>query len=131
MLHGRGPASVVHVVVGTGTPSCPLSPRPQQYAAPLGVRAQVWAPPAATDSNVTTETETSTVPLFPSEVAVMVVVPSPTPLTTPVAETVATEGSVVVQDTERPRSGLPDSSWGVALNCCDAPTRSVNSLGET
>ena len=41
MLHGEAPPSVAHIVVGTGMPSCPLSPRPQQYAASLVVSAQV------------------------------------------------------------------------------------------
>jgi hypothetical protein len=57
MLHENNPPSVKQVLGGAGTPSCPLSPRPQQYAAPgTDVRAQVCAPPAKTDSKLTTVT---------------------------------------------------------------------------
>jgi hypothetical protein len=63
--------------------------------------------------------------------AVIVAEPAPTPVTLPVADTVATVGSVVAQMTDRPAIGLPASSRAVAVNCCEAPTRSVNSSGET
>src|SRR5688572_13627400 len=111
MLHGEGPASVVQLVVGTGTPSCPLSPRPQQYAAPAAVSAQLCAPPAVTDANAVTGTaavtETVALPLFPSDVAVIVADPAATAATMPSAETVATAVALVDQVTERPASVAP------------------------
>jgi hypothetical protein len=95
------------------------------------VSAQVWAPPAEKDANVSAETDTSALPLFPPEVAVTVVVPAPTPVTTPLADTVATEDSVEAQVMVRPVRGLPDSSVTVAVNVCDSPASSVNSPGST
>src|SRR5262245_59350287 len=75
--------------------------------------------------------DTATEPLFPSEVAVTVAEPGPTPPTTPVAETVATVGWLVVQVTDRPSSRFPASSRVVAVGWCDSPTGSVSSTGET
>jgi hypothetical protein len=50
-------------------------------------------------------TVTLEVPLFPPPVAVIVAVPSLTPVTTPAEDTVATEGALVVHENVRPVSG--------------------------
>jgi hypothetical protein len=74
----------------------------------------VWAPPAATDANVTVDitgagmTETVALPVFPSDVAVTVAEPAATPVTIPVVETVATSSPPDSHTTERPASALPD-----------------------
>jgi hypothetical protein len=63
-----------------------------------------------TDAKATTGTavtDTVALPLFPSDVAVIVADPEPTPATTPAAETVATAGALVDQVTERPTSWVP------------------------
>src|SRR3989441_6619961 len=56
------------------------------------------------------------VPLCPSEVAVIVAAPAATPLTRPLALTVATEAFEVVHVTVRPVSVLPFASLGIALS---------------
>jgi hypothetical protein len=52
----------------------------------------------------------------------MVAEPAPTPVTSPVPLTVATDPLLVVQVTVRPESGLPPASRGVAVSCTDCPT---------
>src|SRR5688572_24326255 len=98
MLQGKGPASVRQLVDGDGMPSCPLSPRPQQKAAPFDVSAQVWAPPAAMAAKLADEieiTETTTMPLSPSDVAEMTAVPARELLSRPAADTATIDESVV------------------------------------
>src|SRR5688500_8485347 len=104
MLHG---IPSVHLVIGGGTPSWPKPPLPQQYAAPLGVSAQVCWSPAAIETNVRAATETVALPTLPSDVAVTVAEPTPDPVTSPAAETAATVGSVLAHVTDRPESSLP------------------------
>src|SRR5256885_5874773 len=57
------------------------------------------------------------VPLFPSEVAVIVVEPVARPVTSPVTLTRATPESLLDQVTTRPLSGAPLASLGVAVSC--------------
>jgi len=57
------------------------------------------------------------VPLLPSLVAVIVTDPTATPVTSPLPETGATVGSLLVQVTVRPVSGFPAESSGVAVSC--------------
>src|SRR2546425_5860360 len=62
------------------------------------------------------------VPLCPSEVAVIVAAPAATPLTRPLALTVATEAFEVVHVTVRPVSVLPLASFTVAVSGTVWPT---------
>ena len=74
-------------------------------------------------------TVTVAVPDLPSLVAVMVTVPGATPLTTPVADTVAMDPLLVVQVIERPVSVLLFASFVVAVNGVVAPCRTETELG--
>src|SRR6267143_1886401 len=71
------------------------------------------------------------VPLFASEVAVMVAEPAAPPVTSPVALTRATLESLVDQVTTRPASGVPFESFGVAVSCTVWPTWTVGEDGPT
>jgi hypothetical protein len=95
------------------------------------VSAQVWAPPAVTEPNVRTATETAALPTFPSDVAVIIAEPAPAPATSPVAETVATVGSVLAHVTERPASAFPAASCAIAASCWACPRTRVSALGDT
>jgi hypothetical protein len=79
----------------------------------------------------TFETVTVALPERPSTVAVMMAVPGPTAVTTPDAETVATELTDEVQVTVRPVRTLPCASRGVAVACVDWPTVSDGELSVT
>lgn len=57
-----------------------------------------------TDPTGTASTVIVAVPLFPSLVAVITALPRATPVTTPLAETVATAGALELQVTVRPVS---------------------------
>ncbi len=61
-------------------------------------------------------------PLFPSLVAVIVAEPAATPVTKPLALTVATAGLLVAQVTARPLRAVPFESFGVAVNWAVALT---------
>jgi hypothetical protein len=60
--------------------------------------------------------------LLPSEVATIVAVPAATPVTRPVALTVASVGSLLDHVTTRPVRVLPLASRSVAIACVDCPT---------
>jgi hypothetical protein len=62
-------------------------------------------------------TVTLALPLFPSLVAVIVVEPAATPVTSPVALTAATALLPLAQITARPERVLPFASLGVAVSC--------------
>src|SRR5207247_1491202 len=64
-----------------------------------------------------TVTVINAVPLWPSLVAVIVAVPTTTPVTRPVAFTLAMPGVLLAQVTVRPVSGFPFASFGVAVSC--------------
>src|SRR6266849_6248731 len=70
-------------------------------------------------------------PLWPSLVAVTVAVPAATAVTRPVALTVATAGSALVQVTTRSLSGFPAPSRAVAVSCPVWPTVSPRLAGVT
>src|SRR5436309_12769118 len=70
-------------------------------------------------------------PLLVSLVAVMVAEPAATPVTRPLALTVATPGGLLAHVTTRPLSGLPALSVGVAVSCSFVPTRSMADAGLT
>jgi hypothetical protein len=59
------------------------------------------------------------------------VVPGTTPVTSPVAETVATAGLTTAQVTGRPVSAFPAESRAVAVSCCVPPTTIVAAGGVT
>src|SRR6266849_497916 len=84
-----------------------------------------------TDATGTWVTTTDAPPLFPSLVAVMVAVPAPRAVTSPVAFTVATAALLVVQLTPRPVSGFPLASRGVAVSWPVCPTVRFRLVGDT
>src|SRR3989442_14251577 len=61
----------------------------------------------------------------------MVAVPAPTPLTSPLPLTVATDALLVAHVTTRPSSGVPLASFGVAVSCAGAPTCTLAPAGPT
>src|SRR5882762_805524 len=77
---------------------------------------------SVTEATGTFVTVTADVPLFPSLVAVIVADPAATPVTSPLALTVATAALLVVQVTARPLRVVPLASFGVAVNAVVAPT---------
>src|SRR5438874_10983536 len=98
--------------------------------ASFGVAVSCTVSPTATlagDGVTVTEatgasvTVTSDVPLCPSLVAVIVAVPAPTPVTSPLPFTRATAVLLLDQVTTRPLSGFPLASFGVAVSCTVAP----------
>lgn len=76
-------------------------------------------------------TVTDAVPLRPSLVAVIVAVPGDAPVTTPLADTVATDAFDDVNSTTRPVSVLPAASRTSATACVVAPTISVDAPSES
>src|SRR5438876_10018872 len=85
----------------------------------------------ATEATGTMVTVTVAVPFFPSLVAVSVAVPAATPVTRPLADTVATAGALLAQVTTRPISAEPFASFGVAVSCTVCPTRTLAVAGVT
>src|SRR5438876_3293474 len=85
----------------------------------------------ATGATGTMVTVTVAVPFFPSLVAVSVAVPAATPVTRPLADTVAPAGAHPAQVTTRPAGGLPLASLGVAVSCTVCPTRTLAVAGVT
>jgi len=69
-----------------------------------------------TEATGTFVTVMAAVPLFPSLAAVIVAEPAATPLTNPLAETVAMAALLVAQVTTRPLRAVPFASFGVAVN---------------
>jgi hypothetical protein len=76
-------------------------------------------------------TVTVEVPVLPSLVAVMVTVPTATPVTTPLEDTVAFVGSLDVQVTTRPVRTFPPASFVVAVRGVVAPTATLAVVGAT
>src|SRR5713226_9237078 len=70
-------------------------------------------------------------PLLPSEVAVIVAEPTATPVTRPLASTLATVGVPLAHVTTRPESGAPVASCGVAVSCSVPPTETDPVAGLT
>src|SRR5437879_13522746 len=71
------------------------------------------------------------VPLCPSLMAVIIAEPATTPLTSPLELTVATDVLLLDQVIVRPVSGLPLTSFGVAVNWTAWPARTVADAGLT
>src|SRR5258705_219239 len=80
----------------------------------------------ATGTGVTVKAD---VPLFPSLVAVIVAAPAATPVTRPLALTVATTGALDAQVTTRPVSIVPAESMVTAESCKVAATRMLATAG--
>jgi hypothetical protein len=78
----------------------------------------------------TGSTEILAAAVFPSHEAVTLVVPTATPVTNPDALTRTLVVSPLTQLTGR-ANGVPLASFGVAVNCREAPTKSVAEVGET
>ena len=70
-------------------------------------------------------------PVLPPLMAVIVAVPTPAPVTRPVALTDATAALLVVQFTGWPFIALPDWSSRLAVSCCIAPTTTDAEAGVT
>jgi len=70
-------------------------------------------------------------PFCPSLVAVIVAVPATTPLTRPLAFTVATDVLLLDQVIVRPVSGVPLASFGVAVSCTLWPAGTPAEAGVT
>ncbi len=84
-----------------------------------------------TDPTATFEIVTAAVPLLPSLVAVIVVAPAATPVTSPDEDTVATPAFELDQVTARPFSTLPEASFSVAASCVVCPTDIDSGAGAT
>ena len=69
-----------------------------------------------TEATGTLVTVRADVPLCPSLVAVIVAEPAATPVTRPLADTVATAALLVSHVTARPVRAVPFASVGVAVN---------------
>src|SRR2546425_57007 len=78
--------------------------------------------PTVTDATGRCTTVMAALPLCPSLVAGIVAEPDTTPLTSPLPLTLATAGLLDAHVTERPVSGLPLPSFGVAVSCSVAPS---------
>ena len=98
----------------------------------FGVAVSCWVSPTVTlvvvgvtltDATGTELTLIVAVPLFPSLAAVMATGPPvATPITSPVALTVATPTLLLVHVTVRPGRGFPALSFAVAMSCTVSPT---------
>ena len=71
-----------------------------------------------TEATGASETVIDEVPLFPSLLAVMVVVPAATAVTRPLASTVAAALLLELHVTTRPVSTFPFASFATAASCC-------------
>src|SRR3989441_822454 len=109
-------------------------------AASLGVVVSCTAPPTytfaaagltTTEATGTVDTVTAAVPLWPSLVAVIVVDPTARPVTSPLADTVATAPLPVVQVTVRPVNTFPFASLTKAPSCSVEPTETLADAGLT
>src|SRR5258708_14249811 len=86
----------------------------------------------STDATGIGTTVTADVPLFPSDVAVIVTgQPAMLQVTRWFPSTVAVVASLVCHVTVRPVSGLPFASFGVAVSCRLALTRMLEDAGVT
>src|SRR5207253_2988091 len=84
-----------------------------------------------TDATGTLDTVTAAVPRCPSLAAVIVTDPTATPVTRPLADTVASAAFELVQLITRPLSTFPAASLGVAVSCTAPPTYMLGATGLT
>ena len=85
----------------------------------------------ATVATGTAVTVIADVPLFVSDVAVMVAEPATTPRTKPLELTVATDALLLAHVIVRPVSGFPLASFGVAVSCAVCPAGTEAEAGLT
>jgi len=71
------------------------------------------------------------VPAIPSDVALMLAVPTATVVTSPVALTVATVGALLLHMMVRPVRTAPAASRGLAVSCCVVPSTKLAVAGVT
>ena len=113
----------------------PLASRTVADSVTLPATARVAvAGDTATDATGTGVGDVTTIcalPVFPSDVAVTVVVPAPVAVTSPCALTVATELLAEVQVTVRPLRTFPFASVVVAFSAADWPVTSAAEAGLT
>src|SRR3989454_10554979 len=86
------------------------------------VRTEAEAGDTLTEATGTCVTVMVALPVLPSLVAVIVAVPAPAPVTSPLALTVATAVLELVHAIPRPVRGLPSASFGVAVSCTGCAT---------
>src|SRR5439155_25222860 len=118
------PARVLPAASVATPASCAVPPTAR--LAVLGVTATV-----ATGAGAVAVTVTAAVPLFPPLLAVMVTEPTVTPVTSPLAETVATAGSLLLQLKVCPARVLPAASVAIPTSCAVSPTARLAVLGVT
>src|SRR5207245_1095551 len=151
--------SLVAVMVAEPAATPVTSPLPFTVATPVLLLAQVTtrpvrtAPPASfgvaesctacptctlgaagltvTDATGALTVVIAVVPLMPSLVAVIVVGPAATPVTSPLPSTAATPALLLTHVTTRPVKGAPVESCGVAVNWTACATISVAAAGVT
>src|SRR5882724_7797546 len=122
----------------TDSPVTPSNPVPFGVASNCAVKDPVWAVNAlfchvselALHPGGSPCTVTAALPLCPSLVAVIVVEPAAAPVTKPLPLTVA-DVLLLDQLTVRPDNGLPLPSFGVAVSCTVAPTKTDAVAGLT
>src|SRR5690242_12029298 len=110
--------------------------------ASLGVAVSCTVPPeariavaGATSTHATVAcpavTVSCAVPVLPSLAAVMVALPTPTPVTRPPLDTVATAALLLLQTTVRPLNGSPPPFLRSAASWTVAPTATLADAGVT
>src|SRR2546426_639557 len=123
----------------TDSPVTPSNPVPFGVASNCAVKDPVWAVNAlfchvselALHPGGSPCTVTLAVPPCPSPAPVAVPEPPAPPAPKPLPLTVATEVLLLVHVTVRPDSGLPLPSFGVAVSCTVAPTKTDAVAGLT
>src|SRR5436190_2039755 len=85
----------------------------------------------ATAAGAGAVTVMAAVPLFPPLLAVIVAEPAATPVTSPLADTVATPVLLLVQVTDCPARVLPAASFTTAASCVVAPVVTLAVAGFT
>ena len=105
------------------------------------VAADNWTKPPTTmfdvegvTTTLATETDDTVIdalPLTPSDAAKTIALPVPTAVTSPVCDTVATDGAPVIQVMIRPGRGCPCASFGVAVSCVVAVIARLAVAGDT
>ncbi len=86
------------------------------------------SPPPVVDSN-SISTEMVAVPLFPSELAVIVAMPVDIAVTKPSVDATATVVSLVDQVIGRSCTSLSAASFSVGVNCVGSPTETLARSG--
>src|SRR5437016_4988684 len=131
--------SVYAAAAPCDNPVAASSPVPVGVASNVAVKEPFWEVNAlfwnavvlAAQPGAAPVTVLADVPLCPSLVAVIVAEPATTPLTRPLEFTVATDVLLLDQVIVRPVSGLPVTSFGVAVSCSVWPACTLAGAGLT